>query len=71
LSRLPPPAQWVTHIDEERQVLVAERGPLVFVFNFSPHTDYEGLQVAAPEPGKWRVAIDRWGGGARWGAGCL
>jgi hypothetical protein len=27
------------------QVLVAERGPLVFVFNFSPFNDYEGLQV--------------------------
>lgn len=24
----------VTHIDEGRQVLVAERGPIVFVFNF-------------------------------------
>jgi hypothetical protein len=34
------------------QVLVAERGPLVFVFNWHPHQDYEGLKVAAPEPGK-------------------
>lgn len=33
------------------QVLVAERGPLVFVFNWHPHQDYEGLKVAAPEPG--------------------
>jgi hypothetical protein len=33
------------------QVLVAERGPLVFVFNWHPHEDYEGLKVAAPEPG--------------------
>lgn len=24
---------------------MAERGPLVFVFNFSPFNDYEGLQV--------------------------
>jgi hypothetical protein len=30
------------------QVIVAERGPLVFVFNFSPVTDYEGLQVRPP-----------------------
>ena len=30
------------------QVVVAERGPLVFVFNFSPVTDYEGLQVRLP-----------------------
>ena len=27
------------------QVLVAERGPLVFVFNFSPFNTYEGLKV--------------------------
>lgn len=53
------PWQWATHIDEGRKVLVAERGPLVFVFNFSPHADYEGLEVAVPEPGKWRVALDR------------
>jgi hypothetical protein len=26
------------------QVLVAERGPLVFVFNFSPFSDYEGYK---------------------------
>ena len=27
--------QWVTTIDSEKQVIVAERGPIVFVFNFS------------------------------------
>lgn len=35
----------------KHQVLVAERGPLVFVFNWHPHDDYEGLKIAAPEPG--------------------
>jgi hypothetical protein len=40
------------------QVLVAERGPLTFVFNFSPHTDYEGLRVPVPEPGRYRPALD-------------
>ncbi|KAL6754518.1 starch branching enzyme [Haematococcus lacustris] len=50
--------QWVTHMDEEEQVLVAERGPLLFVFNFSPFNTYEGYRVAAPTPGKWRVALD-------------
>jgi hypothetical protein len=34
------------------QVLVAERGPLVFVFNWHPHEQYEGLKVAAPAPGE-------------------
>lgn len=28
-------------MDEAEQVLVAERGPLVFVFNFSPQNFYE------------------------------
>ena len=27
------------------QIIVAERGPLVFVFNFSPFNDYEGYKV--------------------------
>lgn len=55
---LTSPHQWVTHIDNDRQVIVAERGPLLFVFNFSPSNDYEGLKVATPVPGKFRVALD-------------
>jgi 1,4-alpha-glucan branching enzyme len=39
------------------QVLVAERGPLVFVFNWHPHDDYEGMKVAAPEPGGFYVVV--------------
>ena len=52
------PTQWVTLADDGRQLLVAERGPLVFVFNFSPDKDYEGLEVPAPRPGKYLVALD-------------
>lgn len=36
--------QWVTHMDEKEQVLVAERGPLVWVFNWSPFNDYKGVK---------------------------
>ncbi|EFJ43598.1 1,4-alpha-glucan branching enzyme II [Volvox carteri f. nagariensis] len=53
--------QWVTHMDERQQarrVLVFERGPLVFVFNWSPFSSFEGYRVAVPCPGKWRVALD-------------
>ncbi|KAI3429595.1 hypothetical protein D9Q98_005681 [Chlorella vulgaris] len=50
--------QWATMIDDEKQIIVAERGPLVFVFNFSPSEDYEGLKVPVPEPGKYRVVLD-------------
>lgn len=53
------------------QVIVAERGPIVFVFNWSPYNDYEGLKVATPEPGKYRVVVDsdalRYGGKGRVG----
>jgi len=50
--------QWVTHMDEEQQVLVAERGPLLFVFNWSPTNTYKDYKVAAPKPGKFKVALD-------------
>ena len=50
--------QWVTVMDDSKQVLVAERGPLLFVFNFSPFEDYEGLPVPAPIPGKYRAVLD-------------
>ncbi|KAH7615671.1 hypothetical protein Ndes2526B_g09583 [Nannochloris sp. 'desiccata'] len=50
--------QWVTVMDDEKQVLVAERGPLLFVFNLSPFDDYEGLPVPAPVPGKYRAVLD-------------
>ena len=43
------------------QVIVAERGPLVFVFNFSPFNDYEGYKARPrwrrPEPGQCKRAL--------------
>jgi len=65
--------QWVTLADDARQVLVAERGPLVFVFNFSPTNDYEGLAVPTPEHGIYQVVLDsdeeKFGGMGRIGHG--
>ncbi|KAG2486093.1 hypothetical protein HYH03_015188 [Edaphochlamys debaryana] len=55
---LPSRHQWVTHMDEEQQILVFERGPLLFVFNWSPLVDRDSYRVAVPCPGKWRVALD-------------
>ena len=37
--------QIVSEANDERQLLVAERGPLLFVFNFSPSKDYSDLKV--------------------------
>eukprot|EP00798_Chlamydomonas_sp_ICE-L_P020992 gene20992-27850_t len=55
---LSDPHQWVTHTDEAEQVLVFERGPLVFVLNWSPTQNHEGYEVATPTHGKWRVVLD-------------
>ncbi|CEF97678.1 Glycosyl hydrolase, family 13, catalytic domain [Ostreococcus tauri] len=50
--------QHVSTADDNRQILVFERGPLVFVFNFHPHQTYEGLEIGVPEPGKYQLAFD-------------
>ena len=44
-------------IDAEKQVLVYERGGLVFVLNFSPERSYEGYYVTVPTTGKYRVSF--------------
>ncbi len=44
-------------IDAEKQVLVYERGGLIFVFNFSPINSYEGYYVNVPASGSYRVAL--------------
>ena len=55
------------------QVLVAERGPLVFVFNFSPSSDLESFKIGTPASGRFRVVLDsdedRFGGCNRIGHG--
>lgn len=50
--------QWVTMLDDQRQILVAERGSLVFVFNFNPFESFEGLKIPVPSPGKYTVVLD-------------
>ena len=40
------------------QVIVAERGPLVFVFNLSPSVDHAGYKIGVPDGGKYRVVAD-------------
>jgi len=65
--------QHVSTADDGRQVLVFERGPLVFVFNFHPSNTCEGLEIGVPEPGKYRLALDTdasdFGGSSRCGFG--
>lgn len=40
------------------QVIVAERGPLVFVFNLSPSVDHSDYKIGVPDGGKYRVVAD-------------
>jgi len=40
------------------QVIVAERGPLVFVFNLSPDVDHSNYKIGVPDGGKYRVVAD-------------
>ena len=42
-------------IDQERQVLVFERGGYVFAFNFSPVYSYEGYWMSTPKKGNYKV----------------
>ncbi|KAJ1260830.1 hypothetical protein BS78_10G262500 [Paspalum vaginatum] len=50
--------QIVSDMNEEKKVIVFERGDLVFVFNFHPKKTYEGYKVGCDLPGKYRVALD-------------
>ena len=44
-------------IDEYKQVMIYERGGLVFVMNFSPAESYEGYFVTVPSIGDYRVVF--------------
>ena len=41
------PFQVVSEADDKRQLLVCERGPLLFVFNFSPSESYKDVKVCS------------------------
>ncbi|CAK0744688.1 1,4-alpha-glucan-branching enzyme, chloroplastic/amyloplastic [Coccomyxa viridis] len=47
----------VSYAGNEEQTIVAERGPLLFVFNFSPFNDYEGYKVGTPEQGRYKAIV--------------
>ena len=44
-------------IDQDKQVLVFERGNLVFVFNFHPTASYEGYVLRVPQSGKYQAVF--------------
>ena len=46
------------HIDDENQVLIFERGGLVFVFNFHVERSIPDYQLPVPKPGRYQVLLN-------------
>ena len=67
------PHAMVTSANDEDKIIVAERGDLLFCFNFHVSADYEGFVVPCPKPGTWRCVLDsdaqEFGGQGRVGLG--
>ena len=59
------------YIDEEKQILLYERGNLVFAFNFSPHRSYDGYLLRNVRKGTYQPLLStdetRFGGYGRVG----
>jgi len=52
------PHQLVSEANESKKVIVAERGALIFVFNFHHSDTYEGYKIGAGMPGKYVLVLD-------------
>jgi len=51
------PHTWVSRKDEGDKVIVAERGDLVFVFNFHPTQSYTDYRVGCCNPGPYKLVL--------------
>jgi len=51
------PHTWISRKDEADKVIVAERGDLVFVFNFHPTNSYTDYRVGCYQPGPYKIAL--------------
>ncbi len=51
------PAQ-LLYLHNDDQILVAERGNLIFVFNFSPQQSFPDYPVPVHQPGDYKIIID-------------
>ena len=52
------PHQMVSVANDYDKTIVAERGDLLWVFNFHTHATYSDYAVPAPAPGLWRCVLD-------------
>ena len=44
-------------IDGDKQILIYERGGLVFAMNFNPSQSFDGYYMAVPQEGDYRVLL--------------
>ncbi|MBR2354493.1 MAG: alpha amylase C-terminal domain-containing protein [Clostridia bacterium] len=44
-------------IDEYAQILIYERGGMIFALNFNPHRSFEGYYLPVPEKGRYRAVF--------------
>jgi len=51
------PAQ-LLYVHNDDQILVAERGNLIFVFNFSPQQSFPDYPVPVHQPGDYKIILD-------------
>lgn len=54
---LASPHQWVSRKDEGDKIIVAERGDLVFVFNFHPNQSFTDYRVGVPAAGTYKIVL--------------
>lgn len=52
------PHQLVSEANEAKKTIVAERGALIFVFNFHHSEAYEGYKIGVGMPGKYALVLD-------------
>lgn len=57
-SFLSSPHQLVSEMNETKKIIVAERGALVFIFNFHLTETYEGHKIGVGMPGKYAAVLD-------------
>lgn len=56
------PHQYISKMCSSDKIIVAERGDLVFVFNFHPTNSYTDYKVGCYHPGPYKVRASPRGG---------
>ena len=50
--------EYVSLKNEGDKIIVAEKGPLLFIFNFHPTNSYQGYRIGAAHAGKYKIVLD-------------